>query len=97
MELSQPYHSLVFSSLPSEIVLLFLSNICLHCREPDRGPLVYYPTKHQEYDQPSWYALDLQALHSPCLVSRRLRHLAQPILSFHGDMNGLDGSFSSSE
>ncbi|KAK5630019.1 hypothetical protein RRF57_005734 [Xylaria bambusicola] len=92
MELSQSYYPTVFSSLPSEVLLLIISNFCLHCREPDRGLQIYYPTKHQEYDQPSWHALDLQALYSTCLVSRRLRDVAQPIL-YHEFIPGYADSF----
>ncbi|KAI1366213.1 hypothetical protein F5Y08DRAFT_140901 [Xylaria arbuscula] len=66
--------------LPTEILLLIFSHFCLHCREPNEVLEIYYPNKQQEYDQPSWYSLDLQALYSICLVSRRFRDIAQPIL-----------------
>ncbi|KAI0420616.1 hypothetical protein F5X98DRAFT_12470 [Xylaria grammica] len=46
----------------------------------DGVPQAYLPSKQQRYDEPSWYSLDLQALYSTCLVSRRLRHVAQAIL-----------------
>ncbi|KAI0101736.1 hypothetical protein GGR51DRAFT_529174 [Nemania sp. FL0031] len=80
MQLSQPSQPLVLSNLPTEIILLILSNFCLHCREPDGVPEIYFPPQQQGYDQPSWYALDLQALYATCLVSRRFRDLAQTIL-----------------
>ncbi len=32
--------------------------------------------------QPAWYFLDIQALHPVCLVSKRFRDVAQPILFF---------------
>jgi hypothetical protein len=79
-ELHQSSRLSGLSGLPVEILSLILSNFCLHCREPQEIPEPYVPDRQQELDQPSWYSLDLQALYSSCLVSRRLCQIAQPIL-----------------
>ncbi|KAI1291260.1 hypothetical protein F5Y03DRAFT_44418 [Xylaria venustula] len=72
----------MLSNLPTEILSLIFKNFCLHCRELDADgvPEVYYLGKQQKRFEPSWYSLDLQALYSTCLVSRRLCDIAQPIL-----------------
>jgi hypothetical protein len=43
-------------------------------------PNAYIHDDWQESGPPSWYSLKLQTLLSLCLVSRRLRNIAQPIL-----------------
>ncbi|KAJ8133247.1 hypothetical protein O1611_g372 [Lasiodiplodia mahajangana] len=90
--LSQPSQPPVLSNLPTEIIMLILRNFCLHCREPDGVPEIYFPSQHQRLDQPSWYALDLQALHATCLVSRRFRDIAQAIL-YHEFVPGYGDSY----
>ncbi|KAI1426275.1 hypothetical protein F5Y12DRAFT_713271 [Xylaria sp. FL1777] len=93
MGLSQHSHLLVLSNLPTEVLLLILSNFCLHCRESGDGvPQVYFPDKQQRREQPSWYSLDCQALYSTCLVSKRLRDVAQTIL-YHEFIPGYGDSF----
>ncbi|KAI0426464.1 hypothetical protein F5Y09DRAFT_318831 [Xylaria sp. FL1042] len=92
MEVSRPYHPPVLSNLPTEILSLIFSNFCRHCREPDGVPQIYFPSKQQECDQPSWYSLDLQALYSTCLVSRRLFNIAQSIL-YHEFVPGYGDSY----
>ncbi|KAK3939201.1 competence-damaged protein-domain-containing protein [Diplogelasinospora grovesii] len=81
------------SGLPNEILSLILSNFCLHCREPLKTPHAYSliePEPH-EYEKLCWYSADCQALHSACLVSRKLRDIAQPIL-YHAFLPGYRGS-----
>ncbi|KAI1828063.1 hypothetical protein F4861DRAFT_535491 [Xylaria intraflava] len=91
MEMSQPPRRLMLSDLPTEILQLILSNFCLHCHESDGVPLAHFPRKRQALDQPSWYSLDRQALYSACLVSRRFRDIAQPIL-YHEFVPGYGSS-----
>lgn len=61
--------------LPAEILLLIFGNFCQHCR-----------TTHSKQEQeregisPAWDCSDRQALYSACVVSRRLRDVAQPLL-----------------
>ncbi|KAI1774354.1 hypothetical protein F4818DRAFT_80234 [Hypoxylon cercidicola] len=74
------FHRLpVLPSLPNEILSIILGNFCLHCRETEETPHAYFHTQQQS-GQPSWYSLDSKALYSMCLVSRKLRDVAQPIL-----------------
>lgn len=82
------------TTLPTETLELIFSNFCLHCRstsEPNAGspgasslPDAYFQGHHQHHhqhpDEPSWYSLDRHALFSLCLMSRRLRDIAQPVL-----------------
>lgn len=68
------------SELPNEILSLILGHFCLHCRETRVTPQAFYHRTGQQQTQPSWYSLDCQSLHSACLVSTRLRDVAQPLL-----------------
>ncbi|KAI0166686.1 hypothetical protein GGR57DRAFT_447574 [Xylariaceae sp. FL1272] len=94
MKLSQHRHSWLLSKLPSEVLSLILGNFCRHCREPAAVPRVYFPSRQQERDQPSWYPQDLHALYSVCLVSSRLRDIAQSIL-YHEFVPGYGDSWRS--
>ncbi|KAI1330470.1 hypothetical protein F5Y16DRAFT_18464 [Xylariaceae sp. FL0255] len=91
MNLIKSSHSLVLSDLPVELLQLIFGNFCLHCCEPAGVPQVYFPERQQERDEPSWYALYREALHSVCLTSRRLRDVAQPIL-YHEFIPGFGSS-----
>ncbi|KAH7017782.1 hypothetical protein EDB80DRAFT_678578 [Ilyonectria destructans] len=76
--------------LSPELLALVFGQFCLHCSgEYDQPSGIY--TLQQLYDQqhpngrhqsqdPSWHSLDRNALFSLCLVSRKFRDLAQPIL-----------------
>ncbi|KAI1260613.1 hypothetical protein F5Y18DRAFT_251803 [Xylariaceae sp. FL1019] len=94
MMLSQRRHPCLLSDLPTEVLSIILCNFCRHCREPAAVPRVYFPSRQQESDQPSWYSQDLHALHSVCLVSRRLRDIAQSIL-YHEFVPGYGDSWRS--
>ncbi|KAL2188512.1 hypothetical protein L209DRAFT_763223 [Thermothelomyces heterothallicus CBS 203.75] len=93
MQLKRPARSATLCSLSNELILLILSNFCLHCRQgPHETPQVYFPATGQRRDEPSWYALDILALHSMSLVSRRLSPLAQEIL-YHEFIPGYGDSW----
>ncbi|KAK4042454.1 hypothetical protein C8A01DRAFT_33527 [Parachaetomium inaequale] len=70
--------------LPNEILALILGRFCLHCceaRETRETPDVFVPPSgHDEQGEPTWDWDGHQVLYSACLVSARLRDIAQPIL-----------------
>ena len=84
------------SSLPNEILSLILGNFCLHCVEQRDGagftPQAFAHRHGQKHDQPSWVALDSQALHAVCLVSARFRDAGQRVL-YHQFIPGHTDSF----
>ncbi|KAK4251362.1 hypothetical protein C7999DRAFT_10940 [Corynascus novoguineensis] len=93
MQLKRPARLTTLCSLSNELILLILSNFCLHCRQgPHETPQVYFPATGQRRDEPSWYALDMAALHSMSLVSRRFSPLAQEIL-YHEFIPGYGDSW----
>lgn len=93
MLLKRPTRSTTLCSLSNELILLILSKFCLHCRQgPHETPHVYFPATGQPRDEPSWYALDISALYSMSLVSRRLSPLAQEIL-YHDFIPGYGDSW----
>ncbi|KAI0199251.1 hypothetical protein F4808DRAFT_433167 [Astrocystis sublimbata] len=92
MELSKSDRPPILTDLPTEILSLILSNFCLHCREPDEVPIAYFPSRGQLMDGQSWYSLDVHALYSVCLVSRRLCDVAQAIL-YHEFVPGYGDSW----
>jgi hypothetical protein len=95
MGLERRARSATLDSLSNELILLILSNFCLHCREgPEQTPQAYFLATEQQPDKPSWYASDVAALHSMSLVSRRLSPLAQEIL-YHEFIPGYGDSFPS--
>jgi hypothetical protein len=81
MEPRPSSRSLGLSGLPNEILSLILGRFCLHCRG-GVTPQAFFPRPKHKYIRPSWswYSRDCQSLHSACLVSTRLRDVAQPIL-----------------
>lgn len=99
------------ATLPTETLELIFRNFCIHCRYPFKPdadatvtdaslPLDAYSRgqhqQHQQYpDESSWYSLDRHALFSLCLMSRRLRDIAQPIL-YHEFALGAGDSWRSS-
>ena len=73
--------------LPTEILVLILGDFCQHCRSSNN--------KQQQESETLpvvWDRSDRQALYSACLVSRRLRDIAQPIL-YHDCILGHDLSY----
>ncbi|KAL2142975.1 hypothetical protein VTI28DRAFT_497 [Corynascus sepedonium] len=93
MQLKRPARSTTLCSLSNELILLILSNFCLHCRQGlHETPQAYFPATEKRRDEPSWYALDLSALHSMSLVSRRFSPLAQEIL-YHEFIPGYGDSW----
>ncbi|KAH6895213.1 hypothetical protein B0T10DRAFT_210488 [Thelonectria olida] len=79
------------SDLSTEVLLLIFGNFCLHCcREYDQPRGVGTYQQHHEKrvrrrvrSQPEakpWYAADRQALCSLCLVSKKIRAVAQSIM-----------------
>ncbi|OTB11119.1 hypothetical protein K445DRAFT_322307 [Daldinia sp. EC12] len=84
------------NELPNEILGSIFRNFCQHCRsesEPDT-PHGYIRGTRQRPEDPSWYSLDCQALHSLCLTSKHIRDIAQPIL-YHDFMPGYGDSWRS--
>jgi hypothetical protein len=79
MESRRSSRSLGLTELPNEILSLILGWFCLHCRG-GVTPQAFFPHTGQQPTRPSWYSRDCQSLHSACLVSARLRDVAQPIL-----------------
>lgn len=81
MESRRSSRSPGLSGLPNEILSLILGWFCLHCRG-GVTPQAFFPRPRQQRIRPSWswYSRDCQSLHSACLVSTRLRDVAQPIL-----------------
>ncbi|KAK4245667.1 hypothetical protein C7999DRAFT_33955 [Corynascus novoguineensis] len=73
MQLKRPARSTTLHSLSNELILLILSNFCLHRPRTARN------ASGLLRDEPSWYTLDISALHSMSLV-RRFFSLAQEIL-----------------
>ncbi|KAK4237068.1 hypothetical protein C8A03DRAFT_34999 [Achaetomium macrosporum] len=69
------------SSLPNELILHILRTFCLHCRDGSLDtPRTYSPATKHPRGEPCEYFLDVYALHSMSLVSRRFSALAQEIL-----------------
>ncbi|KAH7137222.1 hypothetical protein B0J13DRAFT_74729 [Dactylonectria estremocensis] len=77
--------------LPTETLTFIFGYFCLHCCEDDRPPwglgtLQQHERRleqqrgEQQPEQHSWHSLDRRPLVSLCLVSKRLRDVAQPIL-----------------
>lgn len=64
------------SSCPTEVLAMICSNFCKHCRVEGGNAL----STVDERWPIRWDPADIQALYSLCLVSRRLRDLAQPVL-----------------
>ncbi|RDW74193.1 hypothetical protein BP5796_07635 [Coleophoma crateriformis] len=89
-------NSPTLTALPSETLQLIFGTFCLHCSanhqptSPDR----YLHHTPQHGDEPSWYSLKRHALFSLCLVSKRCRDLAQPIL-YHEFVLGYGDSWRS--
>lgn len=97
MESERPAHSTSLDNLSNELILLILSNFCLHCRQGPRDtPHAYFPATGQQRRDPSWYALDVVALNSMTLVSRRFLPLAQETL-YHEFIPGYGDSWYSTE
>lgn len=71
-------HAPVLSDLPSELLHLILGHFCLHCRGGFREP--YWVEKDAGHDQSEAYLRDRHTLFSICLVSRRMRDVAQHVL-----------------
>jgi hypothetical protein len=95
MESERPARSTSLDNLPNELILVILGNFCLHCREgPQETPQAFFEATGQQYDEPSWYALDVSALHSMSLVSTRFLPLAQEIL-YHEFIPGYGDSWCS--
>jgi hypothetical protein len=70
-----------FSSFPAEVLALIFGNFCKHCRgEIEETPRAPVPGKEDKFWKPCWEPSDIRALHSLCLVSRRLGTIAQPFL-----------------
>ncbi|KAL5362316.1 hypothetical protein BJX96DRAFT_100120 [Aspergillus floccosus] len=82
--------------LPIEVLHIILGHLGFHCsgERPPEPPDAYFCGEQQRSDQPSWYSLKLQPLVSLCLVSRRLRNIAQHIL-YHEFMLGYGDSWRS--
>ena len=81
--------STVSVNIPTEILQLIFSCFCVHCRgETD------FPGPEQDPNQPSWYSLERHTLFSLCLISRRFREIAQPIL-YHEFIPGYGRSWRS--
>lgn len=80
--------------LPTEVLHLILGHLRFPAEGYSEPPDAYFCGDQQEPDQPSWYSLKLQPLVSLCLVSRRLRSIAQPIL-YHSFMLGYGDSWRS--
>ncbi len=70
------------AALPNEILCDIVSNFCLHCSDLHETPLALLPRADTDPADSwmSWYTVDRQALYSICLVSRRFRAVAQPVL-----------------
>ncbi|KAJ0424966.1 hypothetical protein BJY00DRAFT_298899 [Aspergillus carlsbadensis] len=68
--------------LPLEITHLILGHLGFHSTSNliPEPPDAYFRGDEQEPDEPSWFSLKLQPLLSLCLVSKRWRDIAQPIL-----------------
>ncbi|KAH6999887.1 hypothetical protein EDB80DRAFT_125925 [Ilyonectria destructans] len=70
--------------LSTETLCLVFRHLCLHCQ--GEYALPYCPSHHhydhpqQQPNAPSWYGATRQELFSLCLVSRRIRDIAQDIL-----------------
>ena len=81
MALERPTCSTTLRSLSDELILLILRNFCAHCREgPHESQYAYLvETKRLVYEL-DWYALDVSALCSMTLVSKRFSPLAQEVL-----------------
>lgn len=71
-------------SLPTEIVAVIFSNFCRHCRgdfdETPAAPGLGSDAAEDGFGEIRWDLGDIHALYSLCLVSRRIRDIAQPIL-----------------
>ncbi len=81
MELERPACSTTLGSLSDELILFILGNFCSHCREgPHESQHAYFVATEKHLYEPSWYILDVSALRSMRLVSRRFCRLAQEIL-----------------
>lgn len=73
------------TNLPAETLNSIFGHFCLHCCHGDKeGPDSYFRSsenRQQEAHERSWYLADYrQPLLSLCLVSRRLRDVAQQVL-----------------
>ncbi|RSM07840.1 hypothetical protein CDV31_008430 [Fusarium ambrosium] len=71
-------HAPVLTDLPSELLHLIFGHFCLHCRGGFREP--YFVENDVGHDQSEAYLRDRHSLFSLCLVSRRMRDVAQPVL-----------------
>ncbi|RSL50593.1 hypothetical protein CEP54_011847 [Fusarium duplospermum] len=71
-------HAPVLTDLPSELLHLIFGHFCLHCRGGFREP--YFVEKDAGHDQSEAYLRDRHSLFSLCLVSRRMRDVAQHVL-----------------
>ncbi|RTE69277.1 hypothetical protein BHE90_016343 [Fusarium euwallaceae] len=71
-------HAPVLTDLPSELLHLIFGHFCLHCRGGFREP--YFVENDVGHDQSKTYLRDRHSLFSLCLVSRRMRDVAQPVL-----------------
>ncbi|KAJ4328002.1 hypothetical protein N0V84_001532 [Fusarium piperis] len=71
-------HAPVLSSLSTELLHLIFGHFCLHCRGGFREP--YWVEKDAGHDQSEAYLRDRHTLFSLCLVSRRMRDVAQHVL-----------------
>ncbi|KAF4983630.1 hypothetical protein FZEAL_982 [Fusarium zealandicum] len=84
-------------NLPSELLREILGYFCFHCRGGLKEP--YWTDLESEQRLSATYLKDRQTLANLCLVSRRLRHIAQDILHHefllgHPNLPDLDTSFS---
>lgn len=86
------------AAFPNEILVAILGHFCLHCtREhnydaPDGHFRPRVTGGGQEAGSPSWCSHDYsRVLHSICLVSRRFRSVAQPLL-YHTFLSGYGDS-----
>jgi hypothetical protein len=88
--------STLYVHLPTEALQLIFSTFCLHCRAKHQltAPDGYLRGTYQHRDERSWYSLECQTLFSLCLVSRRFRDIAQPIL-YHEFVPGYGDSWRS--
>ncbi|KAF7536617.1 hypothetical protein G7Z17_g13013 [Cylindrodendrum hubeiense] len=95
------------ANLPTEILTLIFGSFCLHCCGVHRqlcglGTLQQHQQQRQAQQQReeqkpnerSWYSLERQPLLSLCLVSKRTRDVAQPIL-YHEFVLGYGDSWRS--
>lgn len=85
----------VFCSLPPELLTAIIQSFCFHCRgEPDAP----YPEAKYVQDVNQWphTALDpddRKALHSLCLVSKRIRNIVQDIMYHDVRLERIDDDF----